>query len=85
MIKINRAGAVTPAESEEDMKQITVADNMIYSESLGEMIIKGFYMKKKNGEYRHYTWNDKDCVYWADDVDDRFYYEVPQNAILTLK
>ena len=86
MIEIaNRATAVTVAESEEDMKTITVANNMIYSESLGEMIIKGFYMKKKNGEYRHYTWNDKDCVYWADDVDNRFYYEVPQNAILTLK
>ena len=59
--------------------------DMIYSESLGEMIIKGFYVKKKNGEYRHYTWNDSDCVYWADDVDDRFYYDVPKNAILTLK
>ena len=35
-------------ESEEDMLQITVANNMVYSESLGEMIIKGFYMKKKN-------------------------------------
>ena len=34
-------------ESGEDMKIITVANNMIYSESLGEMIIKGFYMKKK--------------------------------------
>lgn len=68
-----------------DMKTITVANNMIYSESLGEIIIMGFYMKKKNGEYRHYTWNDSDSVYWADDVDDRFYYEVLQNAILTLK
>ena len=67
------------------MKTITVANNMIYSEYLGEMIIKGFYMKKKNGEYRHYTWNDEDCLYWADDVDDRFYFKVPQNAILTLK
>ena len=58
--------------------------DMIYSESLDEMIIKGFYMKKNNGEYRHYTWNDLDCLYWADDVDDMFYNEVPQNAILTL-
>lgn len=30
------------------MKQITVANNMAYSESLGEMIIKGFlYAKEK--------------------------------------
>ena len=64
---------------------MTSTDNMVYSDHLGEMIIKGFYMKKKNGEYRHYTWNDLDCVYWADDVDDRFYCDVPQNAILTLK
>lgn len=41
--------------------------------------------KEVNGEYRHYTWNDSDCVYWADDVDDRFYCDVPQNAFLTLK
>ena len=60
-------------------------NNMIYSDSLGGMIIKGFYMKKKNGEYRHYTWDDEDCVYWADDVDDRYYCEIPKNAIFTLK
>lgn len=29
------------------------------------MIVSGFKMKKRNGEYRHYTWNDNDCVYWA--------------------
>ena len=67
------------------MKSITVENNMVYSEMLGGMIIKGFYMKKKNGESRHYTWNESDCVYWADDVDDRFYYELPKNAIITLK
>ena len=60
-------------------------NNMIYSDSLGGMIIKGFYMKKKNGEYRHYTWSNEDCVYWADDVDDRYYFEIPKNAIFTLK
>ena len=32
-----------------------------------------------------YTWNDEDCVYWADDVDDRYYCEIPKNAIFTLK
>ena len=48
------------------------------------MIIKDFYMKEKNGEYIHYSWDDEDGVYWADD-DEIFYYDVPQNAILTLK
>ena len=62
----------------------SITDNYIYSEFLGAMIIKGFYMKKKNGEYRHYTWNDSDCVYWADDVDDRFYFEVPKNALIAI-
>ena len=70
---------------EKKMTTITVENNMVYSEMLGGMIIKGFYMKKKNGQYRHYTWNESDCVYWADDVDDRFYYELPENAIITLK
>lgn len=41
-------------------------------------------MKEKNGEYIHYSWDDEDGVYWADD-DEIFYYDVPQNAILTLK
>lgn len=48
-------------------------------------MIKGFYIKKKNGEYRHYTWSNEDCVYWADDVDDRYYFEIPKNAIFKLK
>lgn len=60
-------------------------NNMIYSDSLGGMINKGFYMKKVDGEYRHYTWNDNDCVYYADDVDDRYYFEIPKNAIFNLK
>lgn len=59
-------------------------DKMIYSDSLDEMVLSGFYMKKKSGKYRHYTWNDKDCVYWADDVDDKFRYEVPHTAILEI-
>ena len=57
-------------------------NNMVYSDSLEKMIIKGFYLKTVSGLYRHYTWNDKDCVYWADDVDDRYYLEIPKNAIL---
>lgn len=67
------------------MKTITAADNMVYSGTLDEMVVKGFYMKKRNGEYRHYTWSEADCVYWADDVDDKFYYEVPKNAIFSIK
>lgn len=39
--------------------------NYIFSESLGELVIYGFMY---NG--RHYTWNDMDCVYYRDDVDD---------------
>ena len=57
---------------------------MIYSNSLDEMVLSGFYMKKKDGTYRHYTWNDEDCVYWADDVDDRCRCEVPTAAVLEI-
>ncbi len=67
------------------MKQITVAPNMIYSETLDEMIFKGFYMKKKNGEYRHYTWNEPDCLYYADETDELWYDEVPSNAVFKIK
>ena len=48
---------------------------MIYSDSLNEMIIKGFTYKSK-----HYTWNDLDCVYYCDNVDDTYFFEVPINA-----
>lgn len=58
--------------------------NMIYSDSLGEMVIKGFYKKMRNGDYRHYTWNDEDCVYYADDRDDLIYLDVPRNAITSI-
>jgi hypothetical protein len=46
------------------------------------MIPTGFKRKLKNSdEYRHYTWNEADAVYWADDVDDRYYFygDVPEN------
>ncbi len=55
---------------------------MIYSDSLNEMVVYGFRMKLKRGGYTHYTWSDADCVYWNDDVDDKYYMEVPKNAII---
>lgn len=49
----------------------------VYSESLNEMVVKGFYYKGG-----HYEWNDIDCVYYHDDIDGRFCYEVPTGAII---
>jgi hypothetical protein len=53
----------------------------IWSDTVGDMIPKGFKRELKNGGYRHYTWNEEDAVYWADDVDDRYYFygDVPEN------
>lgn len=39
--------------------------NCIFSETIGEMIPKGFTRKN-----RHYTWCESDAVYYRDDVDD---------------
>ena len=55
---------------------------MIYSDTVGGMIPKGFKRLKKDGEYRHYTWNESDAVYWADDVDDRYYMEIPATNVI---
>lgn len=55
--------------------------NYVFSESLSEMVISRFKVKLKSGGYRCYYWDDKDCVYWPDDVDDRCYIEVPKRAI----
>jgi hypothetical protein len=54
---------------------------MIWSNTVGKMIGKGFMRPLKNGGYRHYTWNESDAVYWADDVDDRYYFyeDVPEH------
>lgn len=57
------------------MKRV-LGSNYIYSDSLDEMVLKGFTYKGK-----HYTWNDPDCVYYQDDVDDEWYDEVPEGAI----
>ena len=61
-----------------------MSNNMIYSDYLGGMVIKGFYITKRNGDVRHYTWNEDDLVYYADDVDDLYYYDVPNNAIFNM-
>jgi hypothetical protein len=57
----------------------------IYSRTVGGMIPTGFKRKLKNSnEYRHYTWNESDAVYWADDVDDRyfFYDDIPETNVI---
>ncbi len=48
----------------------------VYSDSLGEMVVKGFSYKGN-----HYTWNDFDCVYYADDSDECYYMDIPKGAI----
>lgn len=55
---------------------------MVWSDSLDEMVVAGFKKKLKSGGYTHYTWSDEDCLYWNDDVDDKYYFDVPKNAIL---
>lgn len=56
----------------------------IWSDTVGTMIPKGFKRKLKSGDYRHYTWNESDAVYWADDVDDRYYFyeTIPETNVI---
>lgn len=49
----------------------------IYSDSLDEMVIRSFYHKNK-----HYTWNDLDCVYYSDQSEEDYFFEIPVNAVL---
>ncbi len=49
----------------------------IWSDSLEELIVKGFTFRG-----HHYTWNDLDMVWWRDDVDDRYYDDIPAGARL---
>jgi hypothetical protein len=56
----------------------------IWSDTVGAMIPKGFKRKLKDRDCRHYTWNESDAVYWADDVDDRYYFyeTIPETNVI---
>lgn len=65
---------------------------MIYSNSLDAMVVSGFMLYRVvfgNFGYKvlkrgHYTWNDSDCVYYNDNIEDSYFEEVPKNGIKTL-
>ena len=69
--------------------------DMIYSEYLEMMIPKGFTIKRCYIDItgtkpyyitgcNHYTWNEDDLVYYNDDVDEDFYYDIPCNGFKSL-
>lgn len=68
---------------------------MIYSHSLDTMVTSGFMLYKvifSDSGYQifkrgHYTWNDRDCLYYNDDTDENFFNIIPKNGLkaLTLK
>lgn len=49
----------------------------IWSDSVGCMVAKGFYHKK-----HHYSWNEADMLYYRDDVDDAWFEEIPEDAVI---
>ena len=64
---------------------------MVYSNTLECMVVSGFTVQRvaidKSGltnykiyEPKHYTWDDDDCVYRRDDVDDVWFENIPRNG-----
>lgn len=49
-----------------DIKNMKLAKGYIYSDSLGEMVVKAFIYK---GE--RFEWNDTDCLYYSEHTDER--------------
>lgn len=47
----------------------------VWSKSLQDFVTSGFTVGDE-----HYTWNDRDCLYYWDDSDEYWYSEVPYNA-----
>lgn len=41
------------------------------------MVAKGFYYKQ-----HHYSWNEADMLYYRDDVDDAWFEEIPEGAVI---
>lgn len=57
--------------------RIQEAAAYIWSDSMECMIAKGFFFKK-----HHYTWNEADMLYYRDDVDDAWFEEIPEGAVI---
>lgn len=57
--------------------------NYIWSDYLEDMVVSGFYVKENN-EWKHYTWNEEDCLYYWDEADDDWYDEMPNNAVANI-
>lgn len=49
---------------------------MIYSDSLDDMVVKGFYYQNSK-----YIWDDDDCIYYDEDTEDYFMC-IPKQAVL---
>ena len=54
---------------------LTYEDEMIWSDSLEEMVHVGF----SYGIY-HYSWNDEDCIFCNDATDEDYFMEAPDGA-----
>lgn len=51
----------------------------------GFTIRKVFFDRKGNEPYKickqeHYTWDENDLVYYSDDIDGKYYMEIPKNG-----
>ncbi len=57
------------------IKDMKPAPGYIYSDSLGEMIVKAFIYK---GE--RFEWNDLDCLYYSELTDERWFEDLPVSA-----
>lgn len=55
---------------------------MVYSDSLENMVCKGFTIGKMK---KHYTWNDSDCTYYSDESDEYSYQSIPVLATIDCK
>lgn len=53
-------------------KNVNPAPGYIYSDSLGEMVVKAFIYK---GE--RFEWNDSDCLYYSEHTDERWFEDIP--------
>ena len=64
---------------------------MVYSNSLECMVVSGFTVQRvaiskcghtryKIYEPRHYTWDDIDCIYRMDGVEDVWFDSIPKNG-----
>ena len=50
--------------------------NRVWSKNLNDLVVREFFYRGDK-----YIWNEDDCVYYHEDTNEKYFMEMPKNAI----